>query len=607
MKSLAISTFGLQRLAAILSLQEATTANPTADLSHANVRQRLHAALQSDHAAKQKGAARYQSPPWVTDVYGDGKSGTVVSEQDGKFHKRGYTMNDSEAGHSVSFGDPSSVMPRTVYDDMSDTGDQTSPMMESTANWTGKKFVKFGKLLQAYEAGMPSWHLDERNIPQSERDTYNADDFAGKGTSYPIKKKGDVKAAAASIGRAGADNFTSDKLKANIKRIAKKKGMEDELPDSWKESSGSVPVVEAGATGAAGAGAGGVVDLELAEAGTGAAYYDLDFMPIREGAVGQDGTAKICIIKPGWGTSGYYSAEVLERDGPKTFKKGTKMYWDHATKAEEAARPEGSLNNLAATLSSNAYWDKAGKEGPALYGNIGVAKAFRESVDDLAPHIGVSIRAIARGKIGTIAGRTGPIVEGLVRAKSIDFVTEPGAGGKVLQLFESARRAGSTADAGAVPIQQGDNHMDDAVIRELQESNRLVTAQLRGILEAGARTSAADYARAMLGKFRMPAATKERCVVRLRESAPLAKDTMVLDTAAFDVQIKAIAASEMAYLQEAGGTQFMALENGGHGTTGFEVVEEKVEDLEKEMAGIFKGWGLSESGSKVAAAGSIGV
>jgi hypothetical protein len=75
-----------------------------------------------------------------------------------------------------------------------------------------------------------------RAITQKERDALPESDFAGKGTSFPIKKPADVAAASKAIGRAGADNYDTDTLKANIIKIAKRKGAEFEaqLPEAWK-------------------------------------------------------------------------------------------------------------------------------------------------------------------------------------------------------------------------------------------------------------------------------------------------------------------------------------------------------------------------------------
>jgi hypothetical protein len=68
------------------------------------------------------------------------------------------------------------------------------------------------------------------------------EDFAGANRSFPIHSPGDVADAAQSIGRAGDDNYSSDKLKANIKSIAHRKGPEyvAQLPDSWKDDDDTV-------------------------------------------------------------------------------------------------------------------------------------------------------------------------------------------------------------------------------------------------------------------------------------------------------------------------------------------------------------------------------
>ncbi len=78
------------------------------------------------------------------------------------------------------------------------------------------------------------------------------------------------------------------------------------------------------------------------------------------------------IISPGRGSSGYYPAAVLERDGPQVFKKGTLMYFNHATASEAAQRPEGDYNNLAAVtiegLQDDDYpYSRSGRYGMTTY------------------------------------------------------------------------------------------------------------------------------------------------------------------------------------------------------------------------------------------------
>ena len=59
------------------------------------------------------------------------------------------------------------------------------------------------------------------------------------------------------------------------------------------------------------------------------ASIDGDFVPLVEKAIRRDGTIALKLIKAGWGSSGYYPASVLERDGPAVFPAKTQMFWDH--------------------------------------------------------------------------------------------------------------------------------------------------------------------------------------------------------------------------------------------------------------------------------------
>lgn len=204
-----------------------------------------------------------------------------------------------------------------------------------------------------------------------------------------------------------------------------------------------------------------------------------DVIPLREGAVGQDGTAYLKLIQPGWGSCGYYPAEVLERDGPKIFKDGTKSFWNHQTVAEEAARPEGDLRDLASVLTEDAHYEKNGPAGEGLYAKANVFEQFRAPVDSLAKHIGMSIRASGVAKEGKAPdGKLGKIIEKLTHGLSVDYVTTPGAGGQILQLFEAAR--GRVAQPQPPVVKESlttqESEMDAAALQKLQESVAAVSA-----------------------------------------------------------------------------------------------------------------------------------
>jgi len=188
----------------------------------------------------------------------------------------------------------------------------------------------------------------------------------------------------------------------------------------------------------------------------------------------KDGKLPLKIIAPGWGTSGYYSPDILaEADRNNIFPAGTKMFWDHPSITEAVERPERSLRDLAATFDGPAKWNAQGPKGPGLYADVTVFTQFREAVWEMAPHIGPSIRALGPVKFGEAEGKKGPIVEGIIAAQSVDFVTAPGRGGEILQLFEAARPAAvppvpPQGPETNPPTPQG----DDAV--ELQEAQRLI-------------------------------------------------------------------------------------------------------------------------------------
>lgn len=324
-----------------------------------------------------------------------------------------------------------------------------------------------------------------------------------------------------------------------------------------------------------------------------------------EKAIRRDGTIPIKVISPGWGTSGYYPAEVLERDGPRVFPKGLHMYWDHPTPREDAERPERELDDLAAVLASDARWQANGPKGPGLYADALVMEHYRGKIDELAPHIGVSIRAFGTAKMGEADGRQGRIVDALNVGRSIDFVTAAGAGGEILTLFESARQSAVTATSGDVSNQPlvEENRMD---LKELQEANATLQTQLDEAKAANARVlkalilrEAKDHVNAALVKIDLPAITRTRLAESLAKAAPV-KDG-ALDHDAFAAQIAEAVKAEVKYLSEAAGLGRIR----GMGGSNDDNAENNVQASEaaEALVDAFQTLGLSESAAKSAAAG----
>jgi hypothetical protein len=275
-----------------------------------------------------------------------------------------------------------------------------------------------------------------------------------------------------------------------------------------------------------------------------------DCIDLSERAIASDGTFPVKLIQPGWGSSGYYSKEMLQRDVPRVFPHGTQMFWNHQTAGEEAQRPEGDLRNLAAVIVETPHYDEAGPAGPGMYAKGKAFGDYKASIEELAPHIGVSIRAFGSGVKGEAEGRKGRIISELKAGRSVDFVTKPGAGGRVLELFESARSGAPTP-----PPQEEAHNMDELheAQRKLAESETQLTAARAQVSELTESNSAKDAEIAtlreheLLGKARatveagvnaakLPDVTKTRLIESLAANPPVTDGA--IDEAAYAEAIK---------------------------------------------------------------------
>lgn len=152
---------------------------------------------------------------------------------------------------------------------------------------------------------------------------------------------------------------------------------------------------------------------------------------------GKPGRFLIKLIDAGWGSSGYYGADVLKAAGEAAvFPAGTQMFLDHPTRTEEYDRPERTVRDLSAILKEDARYDADLK---ALVAEAKVFPSYRKLLEDMHEDIGVSIRAYCESEPGEAEGRNGTIITELVEAISVDYVTRAGRGGQVMAVLESAR------------------------------------------------------------------------------------------------------------------------------------------------------------------------
>lgn len=197
-------------------------------------------------------------------------------------------------------------------------------------------------------------------------------------------------------------------------------------------------------------------DLELVEAGT--------FALAGKEATGRRWRAKL-IAGDTLGSTAYYPAEILATQGPKIFKKGTPIFLDHQTPEERELKPFGSVQNFAGELAEDAYYD-----GDGLYAEIEVFENHAPMIKALSGKIGMSIRAQVRTVQEERQGRIVPVATEFLRARSVDFVVRAGAGGKLVQVLESAQD-----DEPIGSEQEKENTVMDEATKEALES--LATGQ----------------------------------------------------------------------------------------------------------------------------------
>jgi hypothetical protein len=149
------------------------------------------------------------------------------------------------------------------------------------------------------------------------------------------------------------------------------------------------------------------------------------------------GKMLVQFISPGWGSSGYYSPDVLhEAAANRVIPAGTHMYADHPTAEDRNSRPERSIRDLMAVTTSDAQIAPNG----ALVGEVRVMAPYADLIADLKDHIGVSILGDATDIYeGEAEGRRGRIIAGLNKVHSVDFVTRAGRGGQILSVLEELR------------------------------------------------------------------------------------------------------------------------------------------------------------------------
>lgn len=145
----------------------------------------------------------------------------------------------------------------------------------------------------------------------------------------------------------------------------------------------------------------------------------------------ESGNWRAVLITPGKGSSGVYTEAMLKESGPVAFPKGTHSYIDHPVAEGEVRSPK----NLMGVLAEDAHYE----DGVGLVAELQVMPHWKEFVEAVAPHTGLSIYAMGEGNYNE-SGEL--VVESLAphTQNSVDLVSYAGRPGSGLaeKLYESA-------------------------------------------------------------------------------------------------------------------------------------------------------------------------
>lgn len=302
------------------------------------------------------------------------------------------------------------------------------------------------------------------------------------------------------------------------------------------------------------------------------------------GVLRPDGTARVRLISPGHGSSGYYSESLLQRVAPRFTD--AFMYWDHATAQEDAARPEGSLRSLAGKIVGTPTYEATNPHGAGLYADVKVYDTYRAAVESMGTDIGISIRALGKSRAGVAPdGKKTNLIEDIVVARSADWVTAPGANGRAIELFESARNGPSAPPIREVRTVAEPNPtlnplpvVESATLEQfgqIQETLRQVQEDNRRMRERETLREGQDLIQRALARYPFHELTRTRLAETLVARLPLTADGSI-DTAALQTQVTEAAQREAQYLTQVGGAG--AVRNLGPSVDPEELTEAKADE-----------------------------
>lgn len=176
------------------------------------------------------------------------------------------------------------------------------------------------------------------------------------------------------------------------------------------------------------------------------------------------GRWRATLLTPGRGTSGYYSEAMLKEYGPTALKKGAKCFVTH----NRLANGEPDPFSLWGVLSEDASYE----DGVGLVGTIDVLPSWRDKIEEIAPHTGLSV--YVAGEVDADENVTALEAD---TQNGVDLVVYPGRAGSALveKLYEAMKTSpGIPGENGEAPAEaaiiESEHKMDEAQIKALFEA-----------------------------------------------------------------------------------------------------------------------------------------
>lgn len=203
---------------------------------------------------------------------------------------------------------------------------------------------------------------------------------------------------------------------------------------------------------------------------------------VTEAPVKKGNRWRVIVAKPGQGSSGFYSEDLFRRDAAKIIAPGGQAFINH----DDTRNPKDMLG----TYPEGSFWSE---EDKAVVSELEVFSHWREFVEEVGPHCGISLYALGEADE---SGNVTSFIED--RLNGADLVARPGLVGSGLaeKLYESAKAHSVEEPSATVAREERklmDQEMKDAITGIQSALNLLVTKEQTKAEEA-AQVTADDEA-----------------------------------------------------------------------------------------------------------------